>query len=126
MRPRPFILPILVLFCAAAPRAEAGTVVLKSSLPYWQVGVRDNDLSLACSLNTFGPLRLGALVARFTGPEGPALLDVAKGSGSNLRDPKHLAKPNEDYFFRNAATTSCEVLVGGRGGGGGAVRPASR
>jgi hypothetical protein len=122
MRPSPLILPLLCLLCTT--RAEAGTIVLTSSLPYWQVGLRDNDLSLACSLNTFGPLRLGALVARFTGAEGPALLDVAKGSGNNLRDPKHLAKPNEDYFFRNAATTSCEVLVGGRGGG--AVRPASR
>jgi len=54
------------------------------------------------------------------------LLDVAKGSGNNLRDPKHLAKANEDYFFRNAATTSCEVLVGGRGGSGKPVTPALR
>jgi hypothetical protein len=124
MRLSPLILPLFLL-CAAA-RAEAGTVVLISSSPYWQVGVRDNELSRACSLDTFGPKRLGALVARFTGPEGPALLDVAKGSGNNLRDPKHLAKRNEDYFFRNAATTSCEVLVGGRGGSGTPVTPASR
>jgi hypothetical protein len=123
MRVSPLIL--LFLVCAAT-RAEAGTVVLVSSSPYWQVGVRDNELSRACSLDTFGPKRLGALVARFTGPEGPALLDVAKGSGNNLRDPKHLAKRNEDYFFRNAATTSCEVLVGGRGGSGKPVTPASR
>ena len=125
MWPRRFALPLLLLLYAA-PRAEASTVVLTSSAPYWQVGVRDNELSRACSLDTFGPKRLGALVARFTGPEGPALLDVAKGSGNNLRDPKHLAKRNEDYFFRNAATTSCEVLVGGRGGSGTPVRPASR
>jgi hypothetical protein len=123
MRPRSLILPLLCLLYAT--RVEAGTIVLTSSAPYWQVGVRDNELSRACSLDTFAPLRLGALVARFTGPEGPAVLDVAKGSGNNLRDPKHLAKRNEDYFFRNAATTSCEVLVGGRGGGA-AVRPASR
>jgi hypothetical protein len=119
------ILAVLVACCAFQPPALAGTVVVTSSAPYWQVGVRDNDLSRACSLNIFGPARLGALVARFTGPDGPALLDVAKGSGNNLRDPKHLAKPNEDYFFRNAATTSCEVLVGGRGGGAPAT-PASR
>ena len=123
MGPRSLILPLLCLLCAT--RVEAGTIVLTSSAPYWQVGVRDNELSRACSLDTFAPLRLGALVARFTGPEGPAVLDVAKGNGNNLRDPKHLAKRNEDYFFRNAATTSCEVLVGGRGGGA-AVRPASR
>jgi hypothetical protein len=125
MWPRRLTSPLLVLLCAAAP-AAAGTVVVTSSAPYWQVGVRDSDLSRACSLNLFGPAHLGALVARFTGPEGPALLDVAKGSGNNLHDPKHLAKPNEDYFFRNAATTSCEVLVGGRGGGGAPATPASR
>jgi hypothetical protein len=123
MRPPLFLLPMLFLLCAA--RAEAGTVVLTSSAPYWQVGVRDNDLSRACSLDVFGPSRLGALVARFTGPEGAAVLDVAKGSGSNLRDLKHVAKPSEDYFFRNAGTTSCEVLVGGRGGGK-PLTPASR
>ena len=42
--------------------------------------------------------------------------DVAKGTGVNLRDPKRLAKRNEDYFFRNVGTTSCEVLVSGRKG----------
>ena len=123
MRPPWFVLPMVLLF--RAEPAEAGTIVLASSAPYWQVGVRDNDLSRACSLDTFGPSRLGALVARFTGPEGPAVLDVATGRGSNLRDVKHLAKPSEDYFFRNAGTTSCEVLVGGRGGGK-PLTPASR
>ena len=93
--------------------------------PYWTVGERDNELSRACSLSDFGPRRLGELVARFTGPEAPARLDVAKGSGRNLHDPKRRAKPRENYFFRNAGTTSCEVLVGGRGRGG-AVRRASR
>ena len=127
MRQRP-ILPLLVAaaLCAGAGAARATQIVLTSKAPYWTVGERDNELSRACSLNNFGPARLGDLVARFTGAEGPALLDVAKGSGRNLHDPKHRAKPNEDYFFRNAGTTSCEVLVGGRGRGGGAVRPSSR
>lgn len=125
MRSRRLAALTLCLFWSGAT-AAAGTVVVSSTAPYWQVGVRDNDLSRACSLGQFGPLWPGALVARFTGPEGPALLDVAKGDGRNLRDPKHLAKPNEDYFFRNAATTSCEVLVGGRGGGKPAATPASR
>jgi hypothetical protein len=114
--PRLFILGTFAAFIASSGHAMAGKVVLISKAPYWAVGARDNDLSLACSLQTFGPERLGALVARFIGPEGPAVLDVAKGRGANLHDPKHLAKPTEDYFFRNAATTSCEVLVGGRGG----------
>jgi hypothetical protein len=112
--------------CAPPNSADAAQIVLTSTAPYWTVGERDNDLSRACSLSDFGPLRLGELVARFTGAEGPALLDVAKGNGRNLHDPKRRAKANEDYFFRNAGTTSCEVLVGGRGRGRGAVRPATR
>jgi hypothetical protein len=110
----------LPLFCCAiatAGAAEAREVVLTSKSPYWQVGVRDDALSRACSLNQFGPQHPGELTARFNGPEGGALLDVAKGTGVNLRDPNHLAKPTEDYFFRNVGTTSCEVLVGGRNGG---------
>ena len=111
------VIILLPLLCIAAAPSSAGEVVLTSKSPYWQVGVRDDALSRACSLNAFGPLHPGDLVARFTGPEGSALLDVAKGTGVNLRDPKHLALPNEDYFFRNTGTTSCEVLVGGRKGG---------
>jgi hypothetical protein len=122
------ILPLLVAaaLCAGGGSALATQIVLTSKAPYWTVGERDNELSRACSLNDFGPARLGELVARFTGAEGPGLLDVAKGSGRNLHDPKRRATPSEDYFFRNAGTTSCEVLVGGRGRGGGAVRPSSR
>jgi len=107
---------IVPLLLALGSGAEAGEVVLTSQAPYWEVGVRDNDLSRACSLNRFEPLHPGDLVARFVGPVGGALLDVAKGTGLNLRDPTHLAKRNEDYFFRNTGTTSCEVLVGGRKG----------
>ena len=114
-------LPLLLAaaLCLGAGAARATQIVLTSKAPYWTVGERDNELSRACSLNDFGPQRLGELVARFTGAEGPGLLDVAKGSGRNLHDPEHRAKRNEDYFFRNAGTTSCEVLVGGRGRGGG-------
>ena len=114
-------LPLLLAaaLCLSAGAARATQIVLTSKAPYWTVGERDNELSRACSLNDFGPQRLGELLARFTGAEGPGLLDVAKGSGRNLHDPKHRAKPSEDYFFRNAGTTSCEVLVGGRGRGGG-------
>src|SRR5487761_67194 len=103
------IVLVLLLAAAGAGGAQASQVVLTSKAPYWQVGQRDDGLSRACSLNQFGPQRPGDLLARFTGPDGGALLDVAKGSGMNLRDPKHLAKPTEDYFFRNVGTTSCEV-----------------
>jgi hypothetical protein len=125
MQQRPILhLLVAAALCVGASTARATQTVLTSTAPYWTVGARDNELSRACSLNDFGPRRFGELVARFSGAERPALLDVAKGSGRNLHDPKHRAKPNEDYFFRNAGTTSCEVLVGGRGGG--AVRPSSR
>ncbi len=113
-----FLVLLFTVLLAMPSSASATQTVLTSKSPYWAVGVRDDTLSRACALNKFGPARAGAYVARFTGPEGGALLDVAKGSGTNLRDPNHLAVRNEDYFFRNAGTTSCEVLVGGRGGGG--------
>jgi|SRR5579863_2518145 len=109
---------VLALLCAVPRLATAAQTVLTSKLPYWQVGVRDDDLSRACSLNKFNPARNGAYVARFIGPEGGATLDIAKGTGLNLRDPNRLAVRKEDYFFRNAGTTSCEVLVGGRTTGG--------
>jgi len=118
---RPLLLPLLPLLLVAG-QALAGQVVLTSKEPYWRVGVRDDDLSRACSLDLFAPKRLGDLVARFIGPVGGALLEVAKGTGVNLRDPKRLAKRNEDYFFRNVGTTSCEVLVSGRKGGAASAR----
>ncbi|HZB94115.1 MAG TPA: hypothetical protein VE397_21880 [Stellaceae bacterium] len=110
------LFPLLLCCIAAGSAAEANQTVLSSTAPYWQVGVRDDALSRACSLNEFGPLHPGDLTARFSGAQGDGLLDVAKGTGLNLRDPNHLAKPTEDYFFRNVGTTSCEVLVGGRKG----------
>lgn len=116
------LLPLL-LAAATAGAAQASEVVLTSKAPYWHVGVRDDGLSRACSLNQFGPQHPGDLLARFTGADGNGVLDVAKGTGVNLRDPNHLAKPTEDYFFRNVGTTSCEVLVGGRKGGGKAAGP---
>lgn len=107
-----------VALALSALPAWAGQTVLRSKAPYWQVGVRDDDLSRACSLNEFTPAHPGDLLARFTGPDGAGVLDVAKGTGLNLHDPRHLAKATEDYFFRNVGTTSCEVLVGGRRGAG--------
>lgn len=110
--------------CLAAQTAAAEQVVLTSKAPYWQVGDRDEALSRACALGRFGPARIGAFVARFTGPEGADFLDIAKGTGLNLMDSDHRAKPREDYFFRAAGTSSCEVFVGGRHGP--KVTPASR
>jgi hypothetical protein len=105
----------LCAFAALLAPAHAETVVLTSKKPYWAVGVRDEKLSRACSLQHFNLRHTDKLVARFIGAEGAETLAVGKGNGNNLYDPEHLAKPTEDYFFLNQSTTSCEVYVGGRG-----------
>jgi hypothetical protein len=105
---------LFVLAALLAP-AHAETVVLTSKKPYWAVGVRDEKLSRACSLQHFNLKHTDKLVARFIGAEGAETLAVGKGNGNNLYDPQNLAKPTEDYFFLNQSTTSCEVYVGGRG-----------
>lgn len=97
-----------------AGTAQASQVVLTSKAPYRDVGAYDDDLSRLCTLGRFGPLVPGSLIARFVGKEGSGVLDVAKGSGLNLLDRNHRARPYEDYFFHDAGTTKCEVLVGGR------------
>jgi hypothetical protein len=81
------------------------------------VGVRDDRLSRACSLQRFNLKRTDNLVARFIGPEGADTLAIGKGNGRNIFDPEHLGKRTEDYYFRNQNTTSCEIFVGGRGKG---------
>jgi hypothetical protein len=115
-----------ILLAAPGPFTAPGwaeDVVLTSPKPYWTVGVRDPILSRACSLGRFNLLRTDKLVARFTGAEGADTLAIGKGSGTNIFDPEHLAKPAEDYYFRNQNTTSCEVYVGGRRKGASAPRP---
>ncbi len=97
--------------------AQAQQVVITSKSPFWKVGVADAELGKACSLGRFGMAEPEHYVARFTGATGAAVLGIAKGSGLNLYDPDHHAKPEEDYFFRAHGTTSCEVYVGGRKGG---------
>src|SRR5882757_5994539 len=84
--------------------AHAETVVLTSKKPYWAVGVRDEKLSRACSLQRFNLKYTDKLVARFVGAEGAETLAVGKGSGNNIYDPEHLAKPTEDYFFLHQST----------------------
>jgi hypothetical protein len=92
----------------------AVAVVLTSKAPYWRVGPLDEGLSRACSLGQFNLRRPERWEAHFRGAEGADTLAIGKGTGANLRDPLRLAKPKEDYFFRNHGTTSCEVYVGGR------------
>jgi hypothetical protein len=105
---------VLLILGASSTAVRSQTVVLTSKSPYWTVGVRDDKMSRACSLGRFNVARADRLVARFVGKEGAETLTVATGRGGNLADPGRLAKPAEDYYFRNAGTTSCEVFVGGR------------
>lgn len=106
---------ILALTLAVvAGAAQAGQTVITSKSPYWNVGVMDEALSRACAVGRFGLRNANRYIARFTGSDGAGVLGIAKGSGLNLLDPGHLAKPNEDYFFYAHGTTSCAVYVGGR------------
>jgi len=107
---------LILALGVAVPASAQESVVLTSKQPYWKVGQRDDALSRACGLGRFLMARPGAYVAKFVGKEGPAVLGIAKGTGLNLYDPDHRAKPNEDYFFHDHGTTSCQVYVGGRKG----------
>jgi hypothetical protein len=113
----------LCAMAALVAPTHAEEIVLTSKKPYWAVGVRDDKLSRACSLQRFNLKRTDKLVARFVGAEGAETLAVGKGNGNNIYDPEHLGKPTEDYFFRNQSTTSCEVYVGGRSKKAGPQRP---
>jgi hypothetical protein len=105
---------MVALSLVTAGTASASQVVLTSRAPYRDVGTYDEALSHLCALGKFGPRVPGSLIARFVGKDGPGVLDVAKGTGLNLVDSNHRARVSEDYFFHDAGTTSCEVLVGGR------------
>jgi hypothetical protein len=105
---------VALLLGASVGAARAQQTVITSKSPYWKVGVADEALSKACATGRFGLKNPKRYIARFIGPEGGGVLGIAKGTGLNLRDPGHLAKPNEDYFFHAHGSTSCAVYVGGR------------
>lgn len=95
---------------ASSLSAHAQTL-LRSTSPYWQVGVSDKELSRLCSLDRFGQKVPGQYLAQFVGPKGQNVLGVAKGSGLNLLDRDHKADKTADYFFLNQGTADCEVFV---------------
>jgi hypothetical protein len=108
-----------------AGSAVATETVLDSNSPYWEVGPRDPALSKACALGRFNQKQIGRYIVRLHAKkdDGAAVLGIAKGDGTNLRDLDHKANPAEDYFFRDDGTSSCEVFVGGRKGGSGGGAP---
>jgi len=97
-----------------ASGASATETVVKSQSAYWKVGDSDKALSTACSIGNFTERSPGRYTARFFGKQGGMVLGIAKGTGLNLYDPNHMAKPNEDYFFRYSGSSDCQVFVGGR------------
>jgi len=106
---------LLIIGMLLAPAAGATETVIDSDSPYWEVGPRDKPLSRACSAGKFNQIQSERYTIRLHAKKGGgAVLGVAKGTGFNLHDPTHLAKANEDYFFLQDWTSSCEVFVGGR------------
>jgi hypothetical protein len=95
----------------------ATETVIDSDSPYWEVGSRDQSLSKACAVGRFNQVQIGRYIVRLHAKKGngAAVLGIAKGTGLNLRDPDHIAKSAEDYYFRDDGTSNCEVFVGGRG-----------
>jgi hypothetical protein len=106
---------LLIAGLLLARAAGATDVVIDAAAPYWEVGSRDPSLSRACSDGRFNERQAGLYTIQLHAKKGgAAVLGIAKGTGVNLRDPGHLAKTNEDYYFRDDWTSSCEVFVGGR------------
>jgi hypothetical protein len=106
---------LLIIGLLLAPAAGATDIVIDAAAPYWEVGARDPKLSRACSDGRFNERQTGRYTVQLHAKKGGgAVLGIAKGTGVNLRDPDHLAQTNEDYYFRDDWTSSCEVFVGGR------------
>ncbi|HVJ53389.1 MAG TPA: hypothetical protein VM689_13060 [Aliidongia sp.] len=102
-----------LLLAAIASPAAATQKLMDSQSNYWEAGKRSPELSHACSVSRFNEDQIGRYVVRLHAKNGgAAVLGVAKGNGFNLSDPDHLAKPGEDYMFRNDGTSDCEVFVG--------------
>ncbi|HIJ62430.1 MAG TPA: hypothetical protein HPQ04_07025 [Rhodospirillaceae bacterium] len=90
-------------------------VVEDHDLPYWKAGTADPLLTNACRLGDFVSAPFNRMLARFTGGDGPAALQVVLPSHRHLLyDRRKLASPGATYYFRDAGWPSCEVWVGGK------------
>ena len=96
----------LVGLATPASAAKTARTLVRSTHPYWDVGVMDPDLGRLCATGKFNEVEMNRFVARFSGPLGPGLLGIAKGTGLNLRDPGHKALKSEDYFFYQDGSSS--------------------
>lgn len=84
--------------------------VVRTPLPYWQVGTIDQDLSRRCSLGTFNQRVPYMFSGHFSGLNGASLVGAAKGSGLNLFDSGKKADPTFDYWFFRDRTSNCIVF----------------
>src|ERR1700722_4642029 len=101
------------LFLILPGSALATESLLDSASPYWDAGTRSPTLSRACAIGRFNERQIGRYIVRLHAKNGgAAVLGVAKGTGVNLDDPDHMAKPTEDYMFHDDGTSNCEVYVG--------------
>jgi hypothetical protein len=85
--------------------------------PYWKAGVLDPVLTNACRLGYFASVPLNRMLVRFEpqGGEGEAgrgaLQYIPPDRRHLLVDTRNLARPNETYYFKDAAFPSCQVWV---------------
>ena len=101
------ILALLLSICMV-PGALAQNIRY-SSLPYWEVGVLDPQLSTLCSGGQFNMADAHAFSYVFRGSVGSAVLGVAK-TDWNLVDTSGAAKPGTSYYFLRDRTTNCQVF----------------
>ncbi|MDI9350235.1 MAG: hypothetical protein QM537_09580 [Candidatus Symbiobacter sp.] len=90
--------------------ANAVDKLVKTKLPYWQVGWIDKQLSQECSLGRFNQRIPYRYVAHFAGNQGSAMVGGVKGNGLNLYDPRGQASPEKDYWFYRDGSAECIVM----------------
>ncbi|MCX8506792.1 MAG: hypothetical protein ORN98_09295 [Alphaproteobacteria bacterium] len=84
--------------------------LVRTKLPYWQVGWIDQSLSRECSLGRFNQRIPYRYSAHFLGKSGSAMVGGVKGTGLNLFDPRRLASRDKDYWFYRDGTAECIVM----------------
>ena len=84
--------------------------LVRTKLPYWQVGWIDQNLSRECSLGRFNQRIPYRYSAHFLGKKGSAMVGGVKGTGINLFDPRRQASPDKDYWFYRDGTAECIVM----------------
>lgn len=83
-------------------------------VPLWKAGYLDPVLTNACRLGDFASVPLNPMVVRFepSGGEGRGALQYVPPERRHLLvDLRHLAAPNEIYYFKDASFPTCQVWV---------------